>query len=85
MDLNVREVRNFFSLTLGLLSLSVGLVAAADDPSTLLAQGRVDETITSLRAKISASPSDAEAQNLLCRAYFTLGQWDNGIEACQKE
>jgi len=84
MDFKVREFRNFFSLTLGFLSLFIGLATAADDASTLLAQGRVDEAITTLRAKISASPSDAEAQNLLCRAYFTLGQWDRGIDACQK-
>ena len=79
-----RDVLFRISLTLWLLSLCAGLAAAADDASTLLAQGRVDEAIISLRAEISTSPNDAEAQNLLCRAYFTLGQWDRGIEACQK-
>ena len=59
-------------------------VIAADNPSTLLAQGRVDEAIAALRQKINVSPNDAEAQNLLCRAYFTLGEWDRGIAACQK-
>jgi tetratricopeptide (TPR) repeat protein len=84
MDLKVRAARKVSSLTLGFLSLFVTFAAAADNVSTLLAQGRVDEAITTLRAKISGSPSDAESQNLLCRAYFTLGQWDRGIEACQK-
>ncbi len=30
------------------------------------------------------SPNNADAQNLLCRAYFSLGNWDQGIPACQK-
>ena len=34
MDLNVREVRNFFSLNLGLLSLFFGLAAAAQIDQT---------------------------------------------------
>jgi tetratricopeptide (TPR) repeat protein len=71
-------------LLFGLLSLYACFAAAANEPSALLAQGRVDEAIATLRAEISASPSNADAQNLLCRAYFTLGQWDRGIEACQK-
>ncbi len=57
---------------------------AADDPSSLLAQGRVDEAIATLQHKITVSPNDAGAQNLLCRAYFTLAEWDRGIAACQK-
>ncbi|MGH9528631.1 MAG: tetratricopeptide repeat protein, partial [Terriglobales bacterium] len=61
-----------------------GTARAADDPSSLLAHGRVDQAIATLRQKISVSPNDAGAQNLLCRAYFTLGEWDRGIAACQK-
>ena len=50
----------------------------------LLAQGRVDEVIVALRGQINASPNDALAHNLLCRAYFSLDQWDRGISACEK-
>lgn len=62
----------------------IGTVAAMDNPSALLDQGRVDEAITTLQTKISRSPGDAQAENLLCRAYFTLGEWDSGISACQR-
>ncbi|HEY5070039.1 MAG TPA: tetratricopeptide repeat protein [Candidatus Acidoferrum sp.] len=70
-------------LALGLM-LHSGWAVAMDTPSALLAQGRVDEAIATLQERISASPNNAEAQNLLCRAFFTLGEWDRGIAACQK-
>ncbi len=40
--------------------------------------------ISTLQQEISASPNDAAAYNLLCRAYFSLSQWDRGIAACEK-
>jgi len=59
--------------------------ARADETApTLLASGRVDDAIATLHGQLSSSPNDATAQNLLCRAYFTLGQWDRGISACEK-
>ena len=51
--------------------LTVTLALADDSAPALLAAGRVDDAITTLRSKINASPSDAEAYNLLCRAYFS--------------
>ncbi len=74
----------FVFVLISVLVLFAVAAIAADNPSTLLAQGRVDEAIASLRQKISISPNDAEAENLLCRAYFSLGEWDRGITACQK-
>ncbi|HXP17104.1 MAG TPA: tetratricopeptide repeat protein, partial [Terriglobales bacterium] len=63
----------------------MALVATADDSApALLAAGRVDDAITTLRSRISTSPNDAEAYNLLCRAYFSMGNWDRGIAACEK-
>jgi tetratricopeptide (TPR) repeat protein len=70
-------------VALGLV-LHSGRAGATEAPSALLAQGRVDEAIATLQERISASPNNAEAQNLLCRAFFTLGEWDRGIAACQK-
>ena len=64
--------------------LTVTLAVADDSAPALLAAGRVDDAITTLRSKINASPSDAEAYNLLCRAYFSMGNWDRGISACEK-
>ena len=70
-----------FSLVLGLCSISA---SAAPSPEALLAQGRVDDAINSLQAKLSDTPSGADSYNLLCRAYFVLDNWDAGIKACQK-
>jgi tetratricopeptide (TPR) repeat protein len=59
--------------------------AAADDTApALLAAGRVDDAISTLRSRLSTSPNNAEAYNLLCRAYFSMGDWDRGISACEK-
>jgi tetratricopeptide (TPR) repeat protein len=64
--------------------ISSSLSRAADTPSDLLAAGRVDDAITELSGKISASPDDAASHNLLCRAYFAVGNWDRAISACEK-
>jgi len=72
-------------LILVLALFSSAALAAADDSATaLLAAGRADDAITTLHSKINSSPNDAEAYNLLCRAYFSMGDWDHGISACEK-
>lgn len=50
----------------------------------LLAEGRVDDAITTLQQKVNSAPNDAESYNLLCRAYLAVENWDRGISACQK-
>src|ERR1700693_4093794 len=73
------------SLILVLALFSSAALAAADDSApALLAAGRADDAITTLHSKINSSPNDAEAYNLLCRAYFSMGDWDRGIFACEK-
>lgn len=57
---------------------------AADPPRQLLASGYVDQAITALEQQISQNPMDAEAHNLLCRAYFMLDEWDKGIPECER-
>jgi tetratricopeptide (TPR) repeat protein len=60
-------------------------IAAADPSATsLLASGHVDDAISTLHQTITHSPNDGEAHNLLCRAYFSLGQWDRAISDCEK-
>lgn len=56
---------------------------AAETPKQLLASGHVDEAVHALEQEITQSPSDAEAHNLLCRAYFMLDEWDRAIAACE--
>ena len=66
------------------LALSLPARVAADSPQDQLAAGRVDDAIQTLKQQISHSPTDAEANNLLCRAYYMLEEWDNGISACER-
>ena len=73
------------TIILALAVSSVAALATADDSApALLAAGRADDAITSLHSKINTSPNDAESYNLLCRAYFSTGDWDRGISACEK-
>jgi len=53
-------------------------------PKELLATGHVDEAIQTLQQQIARSATDAESENLLCRAYFMLDEWDRGIAACER-
>ena len=50
----------------------------------MLAAGRVDDAISTLQGEINSSPQDGALQNLLCRAYFSLEDWDRGISACEQ-
>src|SRR3954447_20505464 len=65
-------------------SVSIATAGADETAPSLIADGRVDEAIASLHGQISASPNDAMAHNLLCRAYFSLGDWDRGVSDCEK-
>ena len=67
-----------------LLALLPSASAADSANSKLLAEGRVDDAIASLQRRINSTPDDAESHNLLCRAYFMLGEWDKGISACEQ-
>jgi tetratricopeptide (TPR) repeat protein len=66
------------------LSLGVSPASALDAPADLLARGRVDDAITALNGAIASQPSSSQAYGLLCRAYFSLSQWDRAISACEK-
>jgi len=69
---------------LALLALLSSLAVAEPVAGRLLAEGRVDDAIVSLQSRISSVPNDAESHNLLCRAYFIIGEWNSGIAACEK-
>jgi len=57
---------------------------AAHPAQILLAEGRVDDAISTLQGQLHSKPDDAQSYNLLCRAYFALGNWDAGIQNCEK-
>ena len=63
--------------------LPLALASAANSPKALLDAGRVDEAIDSLQNELNLSPASAESYNLLCRAYFAVGDWDHAISACE--
>jgi cytochrome c-type biogenesis protein CcmH/NrfG len=68
-----------------LLSLMTTLSASpADSAAEKLAAGRVDDVISELNGRLSATPSDAESANLLCRAYFALEEFDRAESSCKK-
>src|SRR5215475_8104640 len=74
----------FLLLVIALFAASSAIAAGDETGPALLDSGRVDDAIAALHGQISSTPNDALAHNLLCRAYFTLGQWDRGIPACEK-
>ena len=76
--------RVFVILAAALLVTSPAIAGADETAPGLIADGRVDEAIAALRGQITTSPNDALAHNLLCRAYFSLADWDRGISACEK-
>jgi cytochrome c-type biogenesis protein CcmH/NrfG len=73
----------FLSLAL-VVGLSVSSAAAEMAAQSLLSEGRVDVAIADLRAHLREQPNDAEAYHLLCRAHYSLQQWDKAISAAQK-
>jgi tetratricopeptide (TPR) repeat protein len=56
----------------------------ADSAKDMLAAGRIDEAIAELNSRLSSSATDANASNLLCRAYFAIEAWDRAESACRK-
>lgn len=68
-----------------LLSACAACAASADvSADQLLAEGRVDDVIASLKNRVNSDVTDAHSYNLLCRAYYSLGDWDPAISDCQK-
>lgn len=59
-------------------------LASSQTAKNLVVTGHVDEAIASLRQQIAHAPADAEAHNLLCRAYFELEDWDRAIGECER-
>ena len=84
VDLSLRLRRQPWQL---LISALVGVFLlpayAAASPKEMLDAGRVDDAIQTLQHQIELSSTDADAYNLLCRAYFMLEEWDRGIAACE--
>lgn len=66
------------------LALLPAIASADAADSKLLAEGHVDDAIASLQRKIGNSPNDAASFNLLCRAHYSLSDWDKSVSECEK-
>ena len=78
-------MRDVFSVLLFGVLTALSATAGADETApAMLAAGKVDDAIATLHGQIASAPNDALAHNLLCRAYFSLGEWDRGIGHCEK-
>src|ERR1051326_7668450 len=73
-----------FTFALFFFSVCSALAGADESAPTLLADGRVDEALLALNSQITHEPNDAVAYNFLCRAYFSVALWDQGVAACEK-
>jgi tetratricopeptide (TPR) repeat protein len=71
-------------LAVALLAALPKIAGAADNAPALLAGGRIDDAITTLRGELNQSPNDPQVHNLLCRAYFAVEDWDRAMAACEK-
>ena len=68
-----------------LLMLTASLTAVvADSAGDMLSSGRIDDAIAELNTRLVSTPADADSSNLLCRAYFTLEEWDRAESLCRK-
>ena len=66
--------------------LFCGYPASATEPDavSLLQNGRANQALQVLNARIQKDASDAQAYNLMARVYFQLEQWDDAIRAAEK-
>jgi tetratricopeptide (TPR) repeat protein len=76
------RLRIALSLYIVLLVTPPGYAAPA--PKELLAAGHVDDALRILQQQIAHAPNDAEAHNLLCRAYLMLDELDQAMGACER-
>ncbi len=67
----------------GLVLVIAAVSACAESARELLSAGRVDEAVGVLQTRVRGNANDAEAQNLLCRAYYSVERWDDAVSACE--
>jgi len=75
------------AILLACLNFAPCLAFASDalaPANAALQAGRADQAIILLNAALASDPNNAEANNLLCRVQFTLEEFDQAAESCQK-
>jgi tetratricopeptide (TPR) repeat protein len=68
------------------MAIAVLPIHGSDLPAThkLLEQGRLDLAVGTLQDQVRNEPNNADAYNLLCRAYLMADKWDPAISACER-
>jgi tetratricopeptide (TPR) repeat protein len=74
-----RSVLNFFGVILLSISALATTKTAAVSPEALLQAGQVDDAISVLNQRLATSNNDAEAHNLLSRAFYAVSNYDRAI------
>ncbi|HUS20114.1 MAG TPA: tetratricopeptide repeat protein [Terriglobales bacterium] len=84
-------IKSFFKIWLAtllmVLTLALAGAGSTNAPSKvqdLLNSGRVDEALAELQKRIATKSNDAEAYNLLSRAYYALENWDQAVSAGER-
>lgn len=79
----MNRIGKWSAIILAAVALAIG-AWAADSTTVDLSSGKMDDAIRSLNAQISANGKNAEAYNLLNRAYFNLEDYDAAIKNGEK-
>jgi cytochrome c-type biogenesis protein CcmH/NrfG len=80
-----RRVSCILAIVWFAVMVSLQLAADSIQPAQhLLEQGRVDDAVAMLTSEVQARPDDAEAYNLLCRAYLTEEKSELAMKACEQ-
>ncbi|HEY6182182.1 MAG TPA: tetratricopeptide repeat protein [Terriglobales bacterium] len=80
----MRSANSIRALLLPLLLTAFFCDAATTPGSELLASGKADEAVAVLQKAVADNSNDAASFNLLCRAFYSFGNWDQAISACEK-
>ncbi|HEV2113398.1 MAG TPA: tetratricopeptide repeat protein [Terriglobales bacterium] len=84
----MKRTSQILSVILAAVLASTNLASAGystpPDPKELLSGDRTNDAVAYLKARTQSAPDDAEAFNLLSRAYYELEQWDLSIAAAQR-
>ncbi len=90
MDM-LRSIRTPLSHALALMALTASVLAAQPSGNSILASananlqaGNADAAIAQLGGILKSDPNNAQANNLLCRVEYTLKQFDQAAEHCEK-
>jgi tetratricopeptide (TPR) repeat protein len=78
-------------LPVAFLAIAASVQVCAQIPAATLKQandalqaGEADRALELLTPLPAQGPGAAEAQNLICRVRFMLGQWDDAVKACEQ-